>query len=71
MPQIERYTSVPLFGGLEAPEIAWLLERSEMIEVRGGEMIIRQGEQGPGLSLCLHSGFPQFFPDAGPSQPHR
>ncbi len=57
MHQIEEYTSVPLFAGLEASEIAGLLESSEAVKASGGEVIIQQGEQGPGLYLVASGTF--------------
>jgi len=57
MPQIEKYTSVPLFAGLEASEIAKLLESSESVEASSGDTIIHQGEQGPGLYLVASGSY--------------
>ncbi|MGE4618788.1 MAG: cyclic nucleotide-binding domain-containing protein [Planctomycetota bacterium] len=43
-PRYERYSTVPLFEGLEPEEIGALLGYSEEVNVEAGEVIIHEGE---------------------------
>ena len=42
-PRFERYSSVPLFEGLQPEEIGALLGYSEQVEVEPGAVVIQEG----------------------------
>ena len=54
---IERFTTVPLFRGLEPTEIARFLEMAENVEAHPGDVIIAQGEPGDGLYVIAAGAF--------------
>ena len=57
MKDLERYSHVPLFTGLDASEVGELLDGSEEIEVEVGDVILREGEPGKGLFLVASGTF--------------
>ncbi len=44
-PRFERYSSVPLFDGLQPEEIGALLGYSEQVEIEPGTIVIQEGEK--------------------------
>ena len=54
-PRFEKYSSVPLFEGLQPEEIGALLGYSETIEVDPGEVVIQEG-QGPDYFYVIAEG---------------
>jgi len=54
-PRFEKYSSVPLFEGLQPEEIGALLGYSETVEVEPGEVVIQEGE-GPDYFYVIAEG---------------
>lgn len=46
---VERFSTVPLFEGLQATEISEILKIAEDVAVNEGEEVVRQGEPGTGF----------------------
>jgi CRP/FNR family cyclic AMP-dependent transcriptional regulator len=57
MIRADRFSTVPLFTGLEPAEIAEVLERTEAVEALPGDVLMRQGDPGPGLYLVASGSY--------------